>query len=116
MFARTGGELSESFGVAAEGDGKFAAEIRARIELGLEKSAEIFTHLIGLRRRDGASDTERGHQANCADGKLCGLNDGVVAENAYCKAAATEVGDATQRRLRTERGKDSFPSQARFFR
>jgi len=39
----------------------------------------------------------------------------VVAENADFEAAASKIGDATQRRFGTKSGKDCFPTKAGFF-
>ncbi len=60
-------------------------------------------------------NAESGHQANSANGKLRGLNDGVIAKDAEFEAAAAEIDDATRLGFRTERGDDRFPAKARFF-
>ena len=116
MFARAGSKVSQRFGVATQCDGKFVAEIGARRKSGFEKSSQIFANLIGLGRRNRASNSKSCHQANRAHRELRGLHHAVIAKNADFEAAAAEVGDAAKRRFGAERGKDGFPAEAGFFR
>jgi len=64
---------------------------------------------------DDAGNSESGHQANGADGKLGALQDGMVAKNIDFEAAPAKIDDAVGRRLRAESGGGGFPAEARFF-
>ncbi len=115
VFAGARCKVGKSFRIAAESDGEFSAEIGTRLKFRFEESVQIFADLFRLRRGASAGNSERGHQADGADRKLGGLNDGMIAENAEFETSAAEIDDTPQRRFGTERGENGFPSQAGFF-
>ena len=80
-----------------------------------EESANVAANLFGLNGTNGAGNSERGHQANGADGKLGALKDGMVAKDIDFEAAAAEIDDAVRRGFRAESGDGGFPAEARFF-
>jgi len=116
MEAGTGRDIRERFRVSSKGDCHLVAEVWPGWQTGFEKRAYVATDLFGLHRADRAGDFQCGHQADGAHGQLRALLDGMVADDADLQAPAAEIGDATRRRFRPERGHDRYSAKPRLFR
>ena len=113
--ARARSDVRKSFGITAEGDGELVGKIRAIREARFEERANVAADLFALSGTDDAGNTESGHEANGADGKLGALKNGMIAKNINFEAAAAEINDTVGRGFGAESGNGGFPAEARFF-